>query len=69
MYVKKKVPRKALEKMMPNEAFWERKASVSCFKISGCDAYAQVQKSTQKKFNARSKEVMLLGYDLRSKTY
>ena len=55
--------------MVPYEAFWQRKPSVSRLKILGCDAYAQIPRVTRKKFDACSKKVTFLGYDLRSKAY
>ena len=59
-YVTNRVPTKALEKMVPYDSFWERKLSVSCFKIFGCDAYAKVPKTTRKKFNACRRKVNFL---------
>ena len=68
-HVKNQVPTKAVRGQVPYEAFCGKKPSFGYLRTFGCDAYAHVPKANRKKFDSRSKKVIFLGYDLRSKAY
>ena len=68
-HVKNRVPTKAVQGKVPYEAFWGRKPSVGYLRTFGCDAYAHVPQANRRNLDSRSKKVIFLGYDLRSKAY
>ena len=55
--------------MTPQEAWSGRKPSVGHLRVFGSITYAHVPKQRKNKFDDRSKELMFIGYDSRTKGY
>jgi hypothetical protein len=69
VYVKNRVSTKGLQNATPYEVFKEKKPTVSCFRIFGCDAFAAIPKEKRKKLDPKSQKLVMLGYDLNKKGY
>ncbi|KAI3669699.1 hypothetical protein L6452_41042 [Arctium lappa] len=69
VYVLNRVPTKALRDSTPYEALKGRKPNMRHLRVFGCKAYAKVTKPHLKKLDDRSKELVYLGTEPRSKAY
>ena len=69
VYLRNRNPTKALEGIMPYEAWNEIKPDVSLLRIFGCSAYAHVPKVERNKLDYKTRKCVLLGYGTSQKGY
>ena len=69
MYVQNRCTTKAVEGVVPFEAFFGKKPSVKDFKVFGCDAYVHVPTEKRKKLDMKSVRHIFLGYSGTQKGY
>ena len=62
-------PTTAVNEMTPYECFVGSKPNVSNLKVFRCTAYMQIPKELRKKWDAKSKRCIFIGYCIRSKGY
>ena len=62
-------PTRSLWNMTPQEAWSGRKPGIGHLRVFGRIAYAHVPKQIRNKFDDRSKELVFVGYDSRTKGY
>ena len=69
MYIQNRCTTKAVEGVVPFEAFFGKKPSVKDFKVFGCDAYVHIPKEKRQKLDAKSTRHIFLGYSGTQKGY
>ncbi|WVZ71727.1 hypothetical protein U9M48_020274 [Paspalum notatum var. saurae] len=69
VYILNRASTKALDGQTPFEAWHGRKPDVSHLRTFGCVGYVKVTKPGLSKLEDRSKPMVLLGYEARSKAY
>ena len=69
IYLRNRSPTKAVEKMMPYEAWMKEKPDVSHLCIFGSDTYAHIPKDERKKLDLKARKCIFIGYGLETKGY
>lgn len=69
VYLVNRLPTKALDGIVPIEAWSGHKPSVSHLRVFGCLAYAHIPKTKRKKLDDRSRKCVFLGYASSKKGY
>lgn len=62
-YLANRSPTSSLEKMTPYEMWYQHKPKLSHLKVFGCTAFVHIPKGARKKFDNRSVECVLVGYE------
>jgi Reverse transcriptase (RNA-dependent DNA polymerase)/gag-polypeptide of LTR copia-type/Pol polyprotein, beta-barrel domain/GAG-pre-integrase domain/Integrase core domain/Domain of unknown function (DUF4219)/Zinc knuckle len=62
MYLKNRMPTKALDGKTPYEAFHGKRPSVSNFRRFGCVAYSHIPKQLRRKLDEKTQRCLFLGY-------
>jgi transposase InsO family protein len=68
-YLHNRSPRKGLNWMTPHELFFGRIPDITHLRVFGCQAWVHTPKSKRKKWDATSKQMVLIGYEPGSKAY
>ncbi|KAJ3691578.1 hypothetical protein LUZ61_020742 [Rhynchospora tenuis] len=69
VYLQNRYPTASLENMTPQEAWCGVKPAVSHLKVFGSVAYAHIPNQRRTKLDDKSKKLIFIGYDERSKAY
>ena len=69
VYLKNRSPTKALSDITPQEAWSGHKPDLRHLRIFGCRAFAKIPDSRRKKWDAKSQELIFVGYCKESKGY
>jgi len=69
IYLSNRCPTKSLNGMTPQEAWSRRKPSVSHLKVFGSIGYVHVDDQVRTKLDDKSKKMIFMGYDQKSKGY
>ncbi|KAJ4813156.1 polyprotein [Rhynchospora pubera] len=69
VYLQNRCPTASLENMTPQEAWCGVKPAVSHLKVFGSVAYAHIPDQRRTKLDDKSKKLIFIGYDERSKAY
>jgi len=62
IHVLNRSPSSAVKGVTPYEAWFNRKPSVSHFRVFGCQAYAHVQKNKRLSFESKTRRCIFIGY-------
>ncbi|KAK9737823.1 hypothetical protein QE152_g10390 [Popillia japonica] len=69
VYLKNRAPTKALSGMLPEEYWTGNKINLQHLKVFGSRAFAHIPKEKRTKWDAKSKEMIMVGYCENSKAY
>lgn len=69
VYLQNRCPTASLEKVTPQEAWCGVKPSVAHLKVFGSVAYAHIPDQKRTKLDDKSKKLIFIGYDEKSKAY
>lgn len=69
VYMKNRLPTKALDGKTPYELVWSHRPTVRYFRVFGCDAFSQVPYQQRSKFDSKSQKLIFLGYEKYRKAY
>ena len=69
VYILNRCPTKFVRNMVPQQAWTNRKHSVSHFRVFGCVAYAHVPDEIRKKLDNKGEKFIFIGYSDESKAY
>ena len=68
-HIRNLIPLKRLDGKTPSEVFHRKKPDVSYLRVYGSECYVYVEKHRRNKFDAKSKKMVLVGYERGSKAY
>uniref|UniRef100_A0A146LH62 Retrovirus-related Pol polyprotein from transposon TNT 1-94 n=3 Tax=Lygus hesperus TaxID=30085 RepID=A0A146LH62_LYGHE len=69
VYLKNRQPHRSLDGAIPEQLWTGKKIDLSHLRVFGCTAFAHIPKQFRKKFDAKSQQLIFVGYCLRSKGY
>ncbi|MCO5608126.1 hypothetical protein L7F22_062332 [Adiantum nelumboides] len=69
VYIQNRSPIHALQDMIPFQAYYGRKPTVSHFRVFGCSAFIHIPKEKRQKLDFKSRKLLFLGYSAESDAY
>ena len=67
VYILNRAPTRSLDKIIPYEAWFERKPNLEHFRVFGCLAYVHINDEKRRKLDAKSESYVFIGYCEQSK--
>ena len=68
-YLQNRSPTKSVLRMIPFEAWTDKRPNVEHLRIFGCTAYAHILKDKRQKLDSKARKCILLGYGTETKGY
>ncbi|MCO5580838.1 hypothetical protein L7F22_034711 [Adiantum nelumboides] len=69
VYIQNRSPTHALQDMIPFQAYYGRKPTVSQFRVFGCSAFVHIPKEKRQKLDFKFRKLLFLGYSAESDAY